>query len=299
MRNIIFFITLAVIAIIFSACQQNTIPETPSCPAGFILVGGQCCPDANDNLICDDYEEEAAANATEEETNFTPEPVIVREPAREKERFINQSHLEWAIKNLTAEHREDYIFFDRKYEDATEIYRKFTERSTKWYDYLILNITSEKDYLYTYQSFYDFMKEKYDLDVKNNKIWASDAIDIIATDNKIWDNATYEYKPKLEEIIIEGDKILLETHVYVFIDEYDHYLDYTYMIKASTWCDPSHIVQAEPKSYGINVAPKMAMEDALININRSITKMQNETLNRTILIVKLCKNESMFLKSNS
>ncbi len=282
MKKVLLVILL--LGIILAGCQQD---KGASCPPPMISVGGECCPDVNNNTICDSLEHGGDEAEDEAEEPAEPSVSLPDESSNEILPFtVNLTILEEGI-NKTYYPLKRYHFDDANRENVTGIESTFDVRESAMLN--ILRVKKEYNYLNSRANFSDFVKRRYDLKVKNDDIEANSWIDYQQLKEEEWADANYSYEHRLEGIGIAGDEGFIETHILMF-QRAGQLLDATLEYKITLFCTPELVVEVYPsehwEAYYTTGSP---VETNRKEVTRLMAEEKGSMVKNAEKVLKVCK----------
>lgn len=272
--NTITIVPLLFLVFFLPGCEEvKQLPNATQCVPPSIFVGGECCPDINNNSICDGLER-PEANISEE--------VLVPQPVKPS---INITFLEESIKK--AYPRQRYNFTDPERENLTDIENTFDISRADRFD--ILKIKKGYNFLETETQFADFMKRLYSVNEKNLRIWASEKIDFERLRNEDWREMSYD---DTHSLTMEGD-FFLEEHIVWFHrlgDLYRGYFDYSFVV----WCTPELVVRVYVPEYKLTTfSGGGPIEGAKKIIKDKETEFKGEMLDVARNVAAICAGKEV------
>jgi len=260
-------IILLMLCIFIASCDTEIIEET--CPERMIVVGDECCPDKNDNDICDENE----AKKENEIVSYTS--------LADVESGINRSFYPLKLYNFS--------YFER--ENVTGIENTFDIRASNRFN--ILKMKQEYDYIKTSADFSSFVHRLFDLTVKNNKIAANSLIEYNQLFDTAWNDVVTDYNHTLEEISILGKDAFIERHILLFDREGSliDIGDVHYTIKV--FCTPELVVTVYPsESWGLIYSPGNTLNVMKKKFDDLNKKEHEGMIQAAEKVVKACDGEA-------
>ena len=162
--------------------------------------------------------------------------------------------------------------------------------------FYILKIKTEFNYNKEQDDFDDFVKRRYDLNVKNTQISANDWTDFNQLSDTGWKDAIYHYEHDLKKVKILDKDSFFETHLVMF-DKGNSLLELWLDYKINVWCTPELTLDVYPsENWGFYYYLGSTIEANKEFINEL---MERERENMTITaekVIKICRVEVEELK---
>jgi hypothetical protein len=285
-------ILLAIFTIILVSCQpkENEVQCEP--PAQ--LVGGECCEDGNENAICDEFEEVETQNESVEHNevylSLDQLEAAINKTFGATHRSVVDYNRTGGAFNRTAPGRRLYVFNKVDRQNLTGIENIFEVKKDAYDQFFILIINESHNYLPSDKEFNDFIQRLYDLEVKNNDIWAVYTIDDNKREDINWQFANYSYVHRLENEKIDEATAFIEKHIVLFT-QYGSAFQYYYDFKVRTWCSPELIVEIRPAKQPKRLwGAGMGQEQALDRVESMASEHLNSTMPFAEGIVSICSH---------
>jgi hypothetical protein len=276
--------------IIIVGCTDNA--DDIKCGNNQLLVGGRCCSDLNLNQICDDFETRTEYKLNDIDHNLTKlkDYFRVSEDVSAASAY-NVTELENAIIKIFNESGITY-FRDDDRENLTGIDDTYDVRISTLSKFQILKMKKKYNFFSSFEDFSDFIDKRFDVDVKDTKIWAQWYIDYYRQYNPLkWEQAEYDYDYNLTLSNYNRTSFYIERHGLVFYRPPDIGQGGYISTNTIVWCTEDLIVEVHPDHVlktGWNPGSKRS--DAKININREHETRLKSMINDTYKIISICNN---------
>ncbi len=279
LKKIILLLFLLFAVFLLISCQKKAEEQFGMCASPMVQIGEKCCLDSNNDSICDELEAKKS-----EEIKTEPKLEVVPE-----KKYIGLAELESSILDAFSP-QKDFTFQDMERENVTGIENTYIVRESKDDGFLILKIKKPYNYLNTFDNFSLFVNRLYELDVKNNKIWADSYLDYMELENLNWKNERYDYEHSLENVEIKNKNISVEKHMLLFISRYnsaDGALSYP---KINIWCTPELVVQVYSSELSdLGWTSGSSPSDVEANLRRENELFLTEMKERAEKVVNICE----------
>ncbi len=260
------------------ACQPAAVCEFPK-----ILIAGECCDDLNNDTVCD--------FAQQSENSSAAAPQLSAPSALSFEEL--QSGIYDAF---YPEHR--YTFELEEREDITGIentYETYVAPIGGWpYSptpaLYILKIKASHNFQHTLDQSNDFVERLYDLNVKNQNIWAAEYIELMNLEDINWRGVWYNYTHSIEPVQLAGREGFIELHSTDYIKPHNNFFGGELVFKITVPCTPESLVEIRPLSeINLGWSDGVAQAEVFANTMREIEYKKKDMLTAAEKISRLCQ----------